>query len=45
MARVLAVVWCLLDLHGCLLSPLKWSDLKYVFGIKEDRYAEEAIHA
>ena len=25
--------------------PLKWSDLKYVFGIKEDRYAKEEIQA
>jgi hypothetical protein len=24
---------------------LKWSDLKYVIGIKEDRYAEEALQA
>jgi hypothetical protein len=25
--------------------PLKWSDLKYVFGIKEDCYGEETVHA
>ena len=28
-----------------ILSPLKWSALKYVFGIKEDRYVEEASQA
>ena len=28
-----------------ILPPLKWSALKYVFNIKEDRYVEEASQA
>jgi len=29
----------------CDPPPLKWSDLKYVFGIKEDCYGEETVRA
>jgi hypothetical protein len=30
---------------GCDPPPLKWSDLRYVFDIKEDRNGKEAIQA
>ena len=33
------------DLSAIDPPPLKWSDLKYVFGIKEDCYGEETVHA
>ncbi len=31
--------------NTCDPPSLKWSDLKYVFGIEEDRYAEEEVQA
>jgi hypothetical protein len=31
--------------HLAMIPPLKWSDLRYVFDIKEDCNGEEAIKA
>jgi hypothetical protein len=41
--------WAVLRLNGHAAKsdppPKKWSDLRYVFGIKEDRNGKEAIQA
>jgi hypothetical protein len=34
-----------LSILSCDPPPLKWSDLRYVFDIKEDRNGKEAIQA
>jgi hypothetical protein len=40
-ARIRAAIW----FHMTDSPPLKWSDLRYVFDIKEDCNGKEAIQA